>query len=237
MRRPFALLSLLLLTACGAEPTPEATEPAAEFTLLSLEAGDVACYATLRDAAGEETLEYASFEVCERSELIGARVWPTFIEAQVLADSCAGDPDCGESKTVRLVDRLEALDPAEGSAPQAAGATIPFFESRVGHREQAVAFHRFLEEHEGERVDLDLELEVEAFQDEGATFFALWVECEDLPPGDAPSALACWGIEVQARGYEQGAGTLPHLRGRFEVGAFAGPHQGLFAAPLEYLGP
>lgn len=93
----------------AAEPTPEpAPEPAAAApVLVSLTAGDVACYAELSEG-GNTRSAMADFAVCpggeaDASALIGKPVAFTTRPEKVLADSCQGDPECTDSQTVDLI--------------------------------------------------------------------------------------------------------------------------------------
>jgi hypothetical protein len=72
-------------------------------TLTALEAGDVACYLTLRDDKGSTFRELADFAVCERTTLIGKRLRLVYELQKVMADECGGNPDCKKSRTVALV--------------------------------------------------------------------------------------------------------------------------------------
>ena len=70
-------------------------------------AGDRACYLEVEDATGTSREEMASFELCERTDLVGKRVRLLFEKAQVQAQSCQGNPDCTDSETVDLVHEVE----------------------------------------------------------------------------------------------------------------------------------
>lgn len=76
------------------------------FTLLSADNGDVACYLEMRGPEGEVSF-YAEFDLCfDRGAVVGRRYRLVAEPAQVLGDSCDGDPFCSETKTVMLVTRL-----------------------------------------------------------------------------------------------------------------------------------
>ncbi|GAB5520366.1 MAG: hypothetical protein RhofKO_26170 [Rhodothermales bacterium] len=88
--------------------------------LENLEAGDVACYATLLDEEGASFTEMADFGVCDQTELIGEWVTLTYEIGTVLAASCQGDMDCGKSDTVALIASLEGemmVDDWPGEGP------------------------------------------------------------------------------------------------------------------------
>ncbi|MEQ9365810.1 MAG: SH3 domain-containing protein [Leptospirales bacterium] len=66
-----------------------------------LSAGDVACYVELDYGDRQETV-MAGFEICEQP-LVGKRVTFKTRKERVMAASCEGDPECGESETVDLI--------------------------------------------------------------------------------------------------------------------------------------
>ena len=84
----------------------------APVTLVSLESGDVACYVSVMDGE-EEVYHEGDFELCEgglsdASALVGTSVVLSLEKANVLADSCEGNPDCTETKEVDFVVGIEA---------------------------------------------------------------------------------------------------------------------------------
>lgn len=98
-----------------AVPEPAVGDTAARAdvsgTLLRLDEGDRACYVVVQTAAGEQSLE-GDFELCpggldDASRLVGQRVTWSTRRASVLAASCEGDPDCGQSDEVDLVVKIE----------------------------------------------------------------------------------------------------------------------------------
>ncbi|MBW3571305.1 MAG: hypothetical protein KY467_09375 [Gemmatimonadetes bacterium] len=116
-------LFLLVLLAVGAngcqersgEPRsgepPAGTEGArasgasgAEIAVVrGLVPGDRACYVDLEDGQGQRSEQAASFEFCERSELVGQRVRLTRERTAIPAMSCQGDPECAQSDSVDLI--------------------------------------------------------------------------------------------------------------------------------------
>ena len=74
--------------------------------LIDLQAGDVACYATLKDDQGKPFDELAEFEICERTDLLKQSVALSYVMGTVMADSCQGDMDCKDTKAVALIHRL-----------------------------------------------------------------------------------------------------------------------------------
>lgn len=108
----FSIGFILLAPQVGKAQQPEIA------TVQSLAAGDRACYVELIDEQGELTTELANFEVCEQ-DLVGQQVRLTYETANVLAASCQGDPDCGESETVMLVSAVDVLKlPAVGTVSE-----------------------------------------------------------------------------------------------------------------------
>lgn len=93
-------------------------------TITAMEAGDIACYLTLRDDAGVRFREMADFEICEQRSLLNKRVSLTYKQSRVQSASCQGDPDCKKSDTVLLVVSARPL-PAGGGAPSAPQPSTP----------------------------------------------------------------------------------------------------------------
>ncbi len=81
----------------------DSTEIPQPVTITELQAGDVACYVTLTDAAGATRNEMANFEICEQTSLVGTPVTIRTEMGNVMAASCQGDPDCPDSESVRLI--------------------------------------------------------------------------------------------------------------------------------------
>ena len=136
------LLSLFALAACADEappavaagPSPSGSNPVAmtdsipeaalrsdssttdyetPVTLVSMEAGDAACYLTVRPDGAAERTEVADYRMCERDDLVGKSVVLTVTPSQILAGSCNGDPACTDLEAVNMV---TGMDPA-GAAP------------------------------------------------------------------------------------------------------------------------
>lgn len=82
-------------------------------TVISLVNADTACEVELRDDAGQTRHESADFEVCfQEPSLIGRRVALTWTEADVMAESCQGDPDCEDSERIVLIATARIIDGA-----------------------------------------------------------------------------------------------------------------------------
>jgi len=80
--------------------------------LTELQAGDVACYLTLKDDRGAEFSELGDFSVCEKTSLVGKRVTLTYSLGNVMADECQGNPDCTKTRRVALVTAMAAAPAA-----------------------------------------------------------------------------------------------------------------------------
>ena len=78
-------------------------------TLQQFTAGDRACYATVTDPDGVETEQFASFELCDRTDLLGQSVQLTYESTSIIAASCQGDPACEESESVWLITAMEPV--------------------------------------------------------------------------------------------------------------------------------
>jgi hypothetical protein len=90
--------------------------------IVSMEAGDVACYVNLKSDKGTAFREMANFEICEQERALkGKRVNLTYEMGKVLADSCQGNPDCKKTQTVVLIKTAKVA--AAGAAPASAPAT------------------------------------------------------------------------------------------------------------------
>lgn len=106
--------------AVGTGSEPPAADSGAGV-LTSLENGDRACYVVLRTPTGERSLPGA-FELCagqanDATGLIGKEVSYRTEKANVIAESCEGNPDCTESDEVDLVVELLAADGAASEGP------------------------------------------------------------------------------------------------------------------------
>ena len=87
-------------------------------TITDLQSGDVACYLLMKDATGAEFTEMGDYSICDSAPgLIGKTVRLRYGRAQVLADECQGNPDCGKSRSVVLVELVEIV-PGTGAAPE-----------------------------------------------------------------------------------------------------------------------
>lgn len=135
-RATFACVVIVSSVTCGddgqAEPKSAATDStittttttaappkAAEvFTLLAVQSGDAACYLTVKDSTGTDESLPADFDLCpggtsDATPYVGSQVKLERRPDRVMADSCAGDPNCTATKTVDLV---IAIKPSSTSA-------------------------------------------------------------------------------------------------------------------------
>ncbi|UPY37564.1 hypothetical protein [Sediminicoccus sp. KRV36] len=90
--------------AAGAQPAAQRPE---RGTLLSAEAGDIACYLQIRDEAGRSERWMAAFELCEGA---ASRIGQSFLlrwrAETVQHPSCQGDTGCRRSERVMLITGL-----------------------------------------------------------------------------------------------------------------------------------
>jgi hypothetical protein len=99
-----AAIALLLMTG----PALAQEAPPARGTLVSAEAGDIACHLRIRDEAGRSRAWMAEFEMCEQApRLIGRNLAFTWKAGRVQHPSCQGDPDCRRSLQVMLVTGMQ----------------------------------------------------------------------------------------------------------------------------------
>ena len=88
---------------------PGKTQQLAVGTIQSLNSGDRACYVEIVDDQGEQSTEFADFEICQQQDLIGHRVQLTYASSEIMAASCQGNPECIETETVMLITKAEVL--------------------------------------------------------------------------------------------------------------------------------
>lgn len=119
-----AAVLLLAVAACGGKAATTSTTTSAPVTatpagqvgpvtLVSLTNGDRACYVATKAADGTEASIEGDFELCpgggkDASALLGKQVTYTTEKANVLAESCQGDVDCGKSDQVDMVVTITA---------------------------------------------------------------------------------------------------------------------------------
>lgn len=100
----------------AAASAPEAGPPSASAgprqvtaVVRSLTDGDSGCYVVLEDEGGGSFDRIGPFELCERQELTGRRARVTLGPGEVMADSCQGNPECTDRKTVEVVRTVEEI--------------------------------------------------------------------------------------------------------------------------------
>lgn len=74
-----------------------------------LVSGDRGCYVRFEDAQGRSSEGVASYELCERTELVGQRVQFRRERTPIQAMSCEGDPECVRQDTVDLIVAADKL--------------------------------------------------------------------------------------------------------------------------------
>jgi hypothetical protein len=80
-------------------------------SVAALNAGDIACYVTLKDDQGVTFKEMADFDICDQKpSLLGKRLQLTYTPTSVMSDACQGDPDCKKTKKVILITKVKVLD-------------------------------------------------------------------------------------------------------------------------------
>ncbi len=110
LKRNFPTVALIGLGSVLLASQAVQAEQPASGTVLDATAGDRACYVTLIDNEGQVSTEFAGFEICEQ-DLVGRQIRPTYTSDNILAASCQGDLDCGESETVMLITQAEVIAP------------------------------------------------------------------------------------------------------------------------------
>jgi hypothetical protein len=78
--------------------------------VTDMESGDVSCYLTVRTDDGATETVHADYSVCDSNAIIDRRVQIEYVEGDVLADSCQGDPECLDTETVALAVVAEPID-------------------------------------------------------------------------------------------------------------------------------
>ncbi len=117
----FSIWLFLLAELSLAEPGSDT------FYVLDMQAGDVACYVDIQNNNDENQQIMADFKICEQRQFIGKHVVGFFEQAHVLAASCEGDMDCGESDTVDLITAMQVIDEPVQDAQAAASVASHCF--------------------------------------------------------------------------------------------------------------
>jgi hypothetical protein len=84
-----------------------------------LQNGDASCVMVMTDERGKEFIESADFDICfQEPSPIGHWVALGYRMENVMADSCQGDPECGETQRIALVVSAKIIEaPALLSTP------------------------------------------------------------------------------------------------------------------------
>jgi len=129
-------------------------------------------------------------------------------------------------------------------AASAPDSSVPRFAGTVGQLDAGSAFLKFIGEHEHQTVALDLQFPSEEFQgadESGFSAFDVWEDCDNLPEGQKPGAMAggCTGFEfnIPSRQAVLQDGAVRRLRGKFRVEPAGGPLQGLMTVKLTPAAP
>ncbi len=86
-------------------------------TVTALNAGDIACYITLKDDQGAAFKEMADFDICDQKpSLLGKRLQLNYRQTSVMSDACQGDHACKKTKNVILVTKVKILETAASRA-------------------------------------------------------------------------------------------------------------------------
>ena len=78
--------------------------------VTDMESGDVSCYLTVRTDGGATETVQADYSVCDSNVILDRRVQIEYVEGDVLAASCEGDPECLDTETVALAVVAEPID-------------------------------------------------------------------------------------------------------------------------------
>ena len=100
-------------------------------TIMSMNAGDTACYLKLKDDRGAAFEEMARFEICEQRALVGKRVALTYVQQTVMSPDCQGDPACKKTRTVALVSAAKPVAAAQATTPTPGQASFCTSEESV----------------------------------------------------------------------------------------------------------
>jgi hypothetical protein len=108
MRGAALAAALLLLAGSAAAQTADTVRVGNETkraygTITGMQAGDIACYLSLKDDSGTAFKEMADFDVCEKRALLNKRVALKYEVRRVQSPECQGDESCKKSVSVALV--------------------------------------------------------------------------------------------------------------------------------------
>lgn len=116
---PIAVLVGTTAFAQGPRVTVGGEDKPTTGTIVSLVNADTACAVELREDDGAVRHESADFDLCfQQPSPVGRRVALTWTEANVMAESCQGDPECGDSERIALIATARIIDEAaRGTSP------------------------------------------------------------------------------------------------------------------------
>ena len=78
--------------------------------VTDIQSGDVSCYIVLRTDGGATETVHADYSVCDSNRIIDRRVQVEYVENDVMAASCEGDPTCLDTETVALAVVAEVIE-------------------------------------------------------------------------------------------------------------------------------
>ena len=82
----------------------------ARGVVTDMESGDVSCYLTVRTDGGATETVQADYSVCDSNVILDRRVQIEYVEGDVMAESCEGDPECLDFETVALAVVAEPIE-------------------------------------------------------------------------------------------------------------------------------
>jgi len=71
--------------------------------IISVDAGDTACYLQIKDDTGKMHDELAIFDFCEDKNLLNKPREFIYERARVMATTCGGDPECSDTEFIWLI--------------------------------------------------------------------------------------------------------------------------------------
>ena len=134
LRALIAVIAAMVLPAlANAQDTVKVGQDTkrASGTIMSMNAGDTACYLKLKDDRGAVFEEMARFEICEQRALVGKRVALTYVQQAVMSPDCQGDPACKKTRTVALVSAAKPVAAAQATPVTAGQASFCTSEESV----------------------------------------------------------------------------------------------------------
>ena len=82
-------------------------------TITDMQMGDAACYLSFKDAKNKVRHADASHMLCNDTSLLNRKATITYIQANIIAAHCEGDPACPDTETVWIVDAAKLMTPKD----------------------------------------------------------------------------------------------------------------------------